>query len=158
MHYIYYNLTYWPCLKTWQSLLPCKPIASKLCISIRVKIQALSIYMTLSQKDHDWGNLRNVSHHEGACDGPVWPKSIADHNHSKHFKQVVVALPGTKAQAWLHFMSNHWPALLLLGKYGWHPIVGRPVRFTKPPAVEWLCCFLQNISVAFLRARYLSGE
>jgi len=32
------------------------------------------------------------------------------------------------------------------------------MRFTKPPAVEWLCCFLQNIFVAFLRTQYLSGE
>lgn len=74
MHCIYYNLTYWPCLKTWQSLLPCQPIASKLCISVRVKIQAFSIYMRFSQKDHGRGNLCKAVHLEGACDGPVWPK------------------------------------------------------------------------------------
>lgn len=69
---------------------------------------------------------------------------------SKRYKQVVVALPGAKAQAWPSFMSNHWPAPLPFGKYGRHPIAGRPVRFTKPPAAEWLCCFLQNIFCGFL--------
>lgn len=106
MHYIYYNLTYWPCLKTWQGLLPGKPIVSKPCICVRVKIQAFSIYMRSSQKDHDWGNLRS-SLWRCFCWSSLAQTSIANHTQSKHSKQVVVALPGAKAQAWLHFMSNH---------------------------------------------------
>lgn len=155
MHYIYYNLTYWPCLKTWQGLLPGKPVASKPCICVRVKIQAFSIYMRSSQKDHDWGNLRKVVHCEGASAGPAWPKhpSLTIHRASilnrlwwrylepKHKPGCISCQ--TTAAAWKVWLTSD---------------CGPPVRFTKPPPGEWLCCFLQNIFVALLSARCLSGE